>query len=384
MKKIISFLLDKKNIIKKIIFTLIIVFIYVIGREIPIPFLEKEYYQRINFFKNVKDDDSFNLFSSFFNMNSLNIFVLGISPYITASIIVQFAQKVLPSLKEWFNQGEKGKYKINLVTRGLTFFFALGQGWMILKQQTISFENNKSSIFISLYFLIVGTFICIWLSDLITSKGIGNGVSILIVVGISDKLFSTFKFLLNLDVKAISMSLIMTKILILFLFLILLILTVFLTLGYLKIPINYAINKNNDRLDKYIPIKLNIAGILPIILAEVFLNITQYIKMFENKKINNFISFFEKPRYDLGISFFLYLLLIILFSFFTSFITINPYDISEHLSKQNAYLKNIKPGFPTVKKITHEMFKIIFIGTIFLTLLSAAPDIINFFLILFK
>ncbi|QTX02797.1 preprotein translocase subunit SecY [Candidatus Phytoplasma luffae] len=372
MKKLIIFLLDKKRVIQKVLFTLFIVFIYIIGTKIYIPFLGPTEYLSCDTISKLKKE------SIFFNkQTTLNLFALSIFPYITASILVQFSQKIIPFLKEWSEQGDKGKYKINLTNRILTLFFALGQGWAIIKFNYSWFLFDKIKVFTVLFFLVVGVFICIWLSDLITSKGVGNGVSILIVVGITKQLYDAIYFLIsnknNLDV---------TRILVLFLFLVLLIFTIILSSGYLKIPINYALNKNNNKIDKYIPIKVNISGVLPIILAETLLNITSLLDLLPtNKTLDIFISILKKDRSFLELSFFLYILLLMLFSFFSSFMTINPNNISEHLSQQNAYLTDTNPGTSTVKKITYEMFKLIFIGAIFLTLLAISPYIINFVLI---
>nr|ADO33788.1 protein translocase [Candidatus Phytoplasma fraxini] len=372
MIKLISLLSNKKKIIKKILFTLVIIFIYFIGTQIFIPFHEKlEYniYNKLNF------NNKNNFFSLFDNSNSLTLLSLSVFPYVTASIIVQLGQKILPFLIEWQEQGEKGKYKINIVTRILTILIALGQSWTIIKRCLVYDPNY---IFIDLFFLVVGVFICIWFADLITSKGLGNGISILIAIGISDKLYKTFSYLFDFQEHK---DVLVIHLLIIFSFLCLLILTIILSLAYLKIPIHYAVDKKNDKIDNYIPFKLNTSGILPIILADTFLHIPSYIQLLfnDNAGINNFANAFYKSNSELGVYFFLYLLLILLFSFFASFRAINPKDVAEHLSKQNAYLKDVKPGAPTVKKITHEIFKLTCIGSLFLTLLAACPQIINYF-----
>nr|AGT45941.1 translocation protein secY [Candidatus Phytoplasma ziziphi]ATY46532.1 translocation protein ['Prunus avium' virescence phytoplasma] len=370
MTKLINFLVDKKKIINKIFFTLFIIFIYVIGTSIYIPFLSKSEYQAVSVLRQLGSSFNKSLLS---NNNSLCILSLGVIPYVTASIVIQLSQKVFTFMKEWQEQGEKGKRKINIVTRVLTIFLSLGHGWALC--QTEKFVLGPSLLFSTLFFLTVGVFISIWLADLITSKGLGNGISILIAVGMVDKLFKTFKYLLSN-----SNGFETQRILILISYFVLLILTIILSSAYLKIPINYAINRNNDKIDKYIPIKLNTSGILPIILADTLLNVIQQISMLfsKNGKVNEYIGIFVESRSELGIYFFVYILLIMLSSFFSSFMTINPKDVAEHLSKQNAYLKDVQPGLPTVKKIVREMFKITFLGSCFLTLLASTPDIINY------
>ncbi|MDC9031965.1 protein translocase [Columbia Basin potato purple top phytoplasma] len=374
MLKLISFLEDRKKIIKKCFFTLFLVFIYVIGTKIFIPLLGEDFYSVLSLKKKSSENDF--LFSN----NSCSLLALGVIPYVTASIIIQFAQKVFPFFQEWQKQGDKGKYKINIVTRVLTILIAIAQSFLMLQQNpiylakllTIKYEDWIVFHFIVIFFSVVGVFISIWLADLITSKGVGNGISLLIVIGIIDKLFNTFKYLLDYNNPFLYQ-----RLLVLFSFFILLILTIYLSLAYLKLPINYAVDQHNDKIDNHIPFKLNTSGVLPIIIADTFLNITNYIKIFFPKSIN-FINFFIDSRSYLGIYFFVYLLLVMLFSFFSSFMTINPTEISEHLSKQNAYLKDVRPGLPTVKKLTYEIFKLTCIGSFFLTFLAAAPDVISF------
>nr|CAJ87490.1 preprotein translocase SecY [Candidatus Phytoplasma vitis] len=368
MTRLINFLVDKKKTIKKIFFTLFIILVYVIGTRIYIPFLDKSYYLPLKLPSDLK------FFESIFSSNlSLCILSLGVMPYVTASIVIQLSQKVFPFMKEWQEQGEKGKHKINICTRILTILLSLGHGWTFVQIKSPSLLSSNF-IFQTLFFLTVGVFISVWLADLITSKGLGNGISILIAIGMVDKLYKTFEYLLFTNGLEIQ------RILILISYFILLILTIILSSAYLKIPINYAINRNNDKIDKYIPIKLNTSGILPIIFADAFLNLIKQISVFfpRNGTFSKYIDIFVRSRSELGIYFFVYVLLIMLFSFFSSFMTINPKDVAEHLSKQNAYLKDVQPGLPTVKKIVREMFKITFLGSCFLTLLAATPDIINY------
>ncbi|KAB8121967.1 MAG: preprotein translocase subunit [Candidatus Phytoplasma cynodontis] len=382
MSKIINFFFNRKKIIKKIFLTLIVVFIYIIGTRIYIPVLTKDQYFLLIFKEKMSKSfvDMFNMNILGENSRSLCLLSLGIIPYITSSIIMQFAVKFLPFLKELNEQGERGKKKISLITRCLTIIFAIGQGLsLILRTGIINFKENKIVCLKIIFFLIVGVFICIWLADLVTSKGIGNGISLLIVIGISKELFNTFKNLLYVNNKFLSIYL---KILICFLFLFLLILTVILCSAYLKIPIKYAYKKNIQDIEQNIPLKINTAGVLPIILANTIISIIPTISVFtkENSFFKKIEKIFFESRFNyLGIGFYIYLLLIIFFSFFSVFITINPNDVAEHLSKKDAFLENIKPGKQTVYKITGELLKISIIGTVFLTILAALPDLIGYF-----
>ncbi|TVY12339.1 preprotein translocase subunit SecY [Candidatus Phytoplasma pini] len=394
MKKIINFFSDRKTTIKKIFITLIVVFIYLFGTYLYIPFLPKEIY---TYLKNESPDESLNLFLP----SSFCILSLGVAPYITASIIMQLAQKVIPLLKDWREQGSKGNYKINLTTKFLTLFTAIFQGLALIFQFTrkIKFHNdifqklglkpkpeltlNYYQIIIIISILVVGSFVCIWLANIITSKGISDGISFLIVVSVSKELSKNVKSLVSEGLlKKDLFNGGGVYLLILLLFFILLFLTVVLSSSYLKIPVYYMSTENNDKALNHIPIKLNSAGVLPIILANAILNVVFTLRFILSpaNKFQKFFSIFEESRSEyLGLGFFIYLLLIMLFAFFSIFMNINANEIAQSLSKKNAYLEGKKPGKETVDKINYELFKITVIGVIFLTLLSAVPDLINIF-----
>nr|ACO54542.1 truncated preprotein translocase [Candidatus Phytoplasma vitis] len=168
MTRLINFLVDKKKTIKKIFFTLFIILVYVIGTRIYIPFLDKSYYSPSKLPPDLK------FLESIFSSNpSLCILSLGVMPYVTASIVIQLSQKVFPFMKEWQEQGEKGKRKINIWTRILTILLSLGHGWTFIQIESPSLLSSNF-IFRTLFFLTVGVFISVWLADLITSKGLGN------------------------------------------------------------------------------------------------------------------------------------------------------------------------------------------------------------------
>nr|ADO33800.1 protein translocase [Potato purple top phytoplasma PPT-MT117] len=376
MKMVINFLRDKSKIIKKILFTLVILFIFVIGNKLVIPsvtFQEQflfDYKQKL--FKLSK--------SSLFEVNgSIYFLSLGVYPYITASIIVQFSQKLFPFMKEWQEQGERGKYKTNLVARSLTLLFAIGLSLSSIQRDGItSFANNKAHVLTIVFFLAVGAFISIWLADLITSKGVGNGISIFVAISVSKNLYDTLQFLINVN----NSDFVVKRIFTLVVLLILLILTVILSAAYLKVPITYATKQNNDKIKNHIPLKLNTSGILPVILANSLLQVFGTISLLLGPEngFSQWVNRFQVSQSNyLGLGFFVYLLLILLFSFFSTFITINPADIAEHLSKQDAYLEGVKPGEETVYKITQKLFKVTVIGAFALTILAALPELIKFF-----
>ncbi|MDV3205265.1 MAG: preprotein translocase subunit SecY [Weeping tea tree witches'-broom phytoplasma] len=373
MKLLVDYFKDKKNVIKKIFFTLIIVLIYVIGINIYIPCIPPMILELAKLKRFVVQD-----FSIFNNPMPIYLLSLGVVPYITASIVMQLAHKVFPWMKEWNEHGEIGKYKINLVTKCLTLLIAIGQSLsLILRAGIFDIYFQKTLVIQVIFFLVVGTFICIWLSDLISSKGIGNGISLLIVISVSENLSRTLKYLFSNN-NLLSLT---QRLLIIFSFLILLILTIILCSSYLKIPINYATQQDHKKIKNYIPLKINTSGILPVILANTLLSVIPTIGAFfkPDSALRQLITKFQNSQYNyLGLGFFVYLLLILLFSVFSVFIMINPNDIADHLSKQDAYLEGVKPGEQTVYKLTQELFKVTIMGALSLTLLAAFPDLINF------
>nr|AKR53664.1 SecY protein translocase ['Momordica charantia' witches'-broom phytoplasma]AMY60496.1 SecY protein translocase ['Allium porrum' stunting phytoplasma LeSt-Br03]AMY60499.1 SecY protein translocase ['Allium porrum' stunting phytoplasma LeSt-Br04] len=373
MKMVIDFLRDKSKIIKKILFTLVILFIFVIGNKLVIPYVTVQE----KFLFDIKS--AIKQMSGLFEANgSIYFLSLGVYPYITASIIVQFAQKLFPFMKEWQEQGERGKYKTNLVTRSLTLLFAVGLALSSIQRDGIAtLANNKAHVLTIVFFLVVGAFISVWLADLITSKGIGNGISIFVAISVSKNLFETLQFLTKIDDTNVT-----KRILTLVVLLILLILTVILSAAYLKVPITYATKQNNDKINNHIPLKLNTSGILSVILANSLLQFFGTISLLLGPEngFSKWVTQFQASQSNyLGLGFFVYLLLILLFSVFSTFITINPADIAEHLSKQDAYLEGVKPGDETVYKITQKLFKVTIIGAFALTVLAALPELIKFF-----
>jgi preprotein translocase subunit SecY len=157
---------------------------------------------------------------------------------------------------------------------------------------------------------------------------------------------------------------------------------VILSTAYLKVPITYATKQNNDKIKNHIPLKLNTSGILPVILANSLLQVFGTISLLLGPEngFSQWVNRFQDSQSNyLGLGFFVYLLLILLFSVFSTFITINPADIAEHLSKQDAYLEGVKPGDETVYKITQKLFKVTVIGAFALTILAALPEFIKFF-----
>lgn len=319
-------------------------------------------------------------------LERFSIMALGISPYITASIAVQLLQMVVPSFKELSEQGESGKSKLNQITRYLAIALAFIQGFALI----IGISTNGSVLIPSLeasavenyrYFFYIymalvmtgGTALAIWLGDLITKKGVGNGTSMLIVAGIVTSLPTMWT---TLWTKYITNGGggwdIVFFILIMALYFGILLGVVYMQIATRKIPVQYA--NRQGKSDSNIPMKINSAGVIPVIFAQTILSIPLTVVGFAGSSTTGISGWLNSIfNYQQPIGFILYVLLIVVFSFFYSFLTINPEKIAENLSKSNAYIPGIRPGQDTKDFVAKLLFKITVIGTVYLVILAVLP-----------
>nr|AOI27801.1 preprotein translocase subunit SecY [North American grapevine yellows phytoplasma TW224]AOI27802.1 preprotein translocase subunit SecY [North American grapevine yellows phytoplasma TW308] len=374
MKHQLKLVLGNRKLMFQIFFTLFIISIVCLGTSWPLPFI------------NTKFLDLSKLFGVF-SINAGTLFGLGITPYITASIVVQFLQKLLPICREWKDQGQMGKRKLNLLTRSLALLFAFGQSFAFLNSYSKLFVTSisTSQLFLLALIATAGVAILIWFADLINSKGIGNGTSILIVVSMSHSLINLF---VNLNESYLSQKIFLTLktfnfACIVLLLLLFLIFTVVVQITSLKIPINYARNQVQGK--SYIPLKINSAGVMPVILASALLQPFQMLSgVIGNTKFTEVVDFFAKTNFPGNqINFFaigFLVLLVIVFSFFSAFMNVNPEDISEHLSKQDAYIAGLRPGEQTTRYLANTLFKITVLGTVFIAALVVTPILMEHFL----
>jgi preprotein translocase subunit SecY len=319
-------------------------------------------------------------------LERFSIMALGISPYITASIAVQLLQMVVPSFKELSEQGESGKSKLNQITRYLAIALAFIQGFALI----IGISTNGSVLIPSLeasavenyrYFFYIymalvmtgGTALAIWLGDLITKKGVGNGTSMLIVAGIVTSLPTMWT---TLWTKYITNGGggwdIVFFIIIMALYFGILLGVVYMQIATRKIPVQYA--NRQGKSDSNIPMKINSAGVIPVIFAQTILSIPLTVVGFAGSSTTGISGWLNAIfNYQQPIGFILYVLLIVVFSFFYSFLTINPEKIAENLSKSNAYIPGIRPGQDTKDFVAKLLFKITVIGTVYLVILAVLP-----------
>lgn len=393
-----AFFSKHKKLILGILFTALCILIWRIGVHIQLPFVE---------YNLSSSDESIFGFLDIFSggaLQSFSIVALGISPYINASIIIQLLQMdIIPQLKEWAEEGEAGKEKLNRWTRYVALLLAFIEGLALIVGYQVSYgynffefvPNTEFTLFTYVYMALIvtaGTAFILWLSDQITVHGIGNGASIMITVGIvasfetmigSLKTYfldpTTSKYAVD---GVLQWTGILYFVLVLLLFIAIIVGVVFMEGLQRKIPIQYANRPAQAKLlgaqDSNIPLKLNSASVIPVIFASTLLSFpTTIINFIEQsgKTISEWwtiVFSYQKP-----IGFAIYVILIFVFSFFYSFMQINPDKIAENLKKQNAYIPGVKPGEATAQYISKVLFKITLLGATYLTVLASLPMVVG-------
>jgi preprotein translocase subunit SecY len=344
--------------------------------------------------KNQSSDGLLGLLNMFSGgaFSNASIFALGIMPYISASIVIQLLGMAIPYFQKLQKEGESGRKKINQFTRYLTVIITALQapGYIAnlisqLPAQAITpFDPNITSpgLFFwisSVVVLVAGTMFVMWLGEKITDKGLGNGISLIIMVGIMARLpFALFsEFLARMEQQGGGLVLFIVEIAVLVLVVLLCILLV---QGTRKIPVQYAKrvvgNKQYGGVRQYIPLKVNAAGVMPIIFAQAIMFLPLTIAGFaSSESLQGFAATFTNINgfwYN-----FTYALLIIVFTYFYTAITVNPNQMAEDMKKNNGFIPGVKPGKKTADFIDSVMSKITFPGSMFLALVAIMPAIVS-------
>lgn len=381
---------DNSKVRNKILFTLAAYLVFRAATFITIPLINPEqirqFFEAQGGFIGIIDAFTGSALSNF------SIIALGIGPYITASILIQLLQMdIVPVLKEWSEEGETGKQKINQLTRylaiALAFIQALGLTYgFALTGNTIFDIGVEANFFTYTYLAIVmtaGTAFLLWLSDQITLKGIGNGTSMIIVAGIISGLPGMFTSLGQEYLAGATSDLgsYLTFAVVVILYLLVLVGVTIMTAADRKIPIQYAnrptSSKTTGKQGSNIPIKINSSGVIPVIFAVTILSLPQtllsFLPEFSTSGFGIWVSEFFNYQRPLG--FMIYAILIILFTFFYSFIQINPEKIAKNLQQQNAYIPGVRPGLETENYVSKLLFKITVVGALYLLVVASLPII---------
>ena len=387
MKK---FFAKNKKLICMLLFTAFALLVWRLGVKIKVPLFDVK--------ANASDSNNLFGFLDIFTggaLSQFSILALGISPYITSSIVIQLLQMdIIPQFKEWAEEGEAGKAKLNQWTRYVALFLAFVQALALIIgiknsyanlyfEELLGFELNAFTYVYMALVMTAGTAFVMWLADQITLHGIGNGGSMMIVAGIVAGLPAMFVSLYNefivgtTENPATGWS-IAKFFIIIALFLIIIVAIIWMEGLQRKIPIQYANRPAaaaiRGKQDSNVPLKLNSASVIPVIFASTLLSVPLTIVNFTSLDTTwwEMIFSYEKP-----IGFAIYIILIFLFSFFYSFLQISPEKMAENLKKQNAYIPGVKPGEDTAAYISKVLFKVTLLGATYLAIVASLPMIIT-------
>ena len=378
---------------KKILITLALMILYRIGAQIPTPGVD---YALINSrLEEVAQGDNATMFSiiGLFSggaLLQLSIFAIGIMPYITASIIVQLLTVVIPKFEELKKEGQSGQTKMTQYTRYLTVALALlqsagivaladreqllGQGIPVLIE-----DRNIWTLIMMIIVMTSGAVLIMWLGEIITEKGVGNGMSLLIFAGIATKLPSEGAYILK-NSGAVTFAMVVAAIIALVVGII------FIEQGQRRIPVQYAKRMVGRRQyggsSTYLPLKVNQAGVIPVIFASSLMYvpvlITQIVTMNnttppDNWWMNNVMAWLQNPgswQYILA-----YFAMIIFFSYFYVSIQYDPVDQAENMKKYGGFLPGIRPARPTAEYLAFVMNRLLFVGALYLALIAILPNL---------
>ncbi|HIT50515.1 MAG TPA: preprotein translocase subunit SecY [Candidatus Pelethenecus faecipullorum] len=384
LKKVLS----NREIVIKIIVTFAILLVFKVGTYIPIPLVSTTSIRQV-----IAGNDFLSVLNAFSGggLSNFSILALGISPYITSSIIVQMLQLVIPKLKEWSEQGEVGKVKTNRVTRYVTIALAMVQALVlifglgakpenVLVDSLIQYKNFYWAFYLYMAVVITaGSAFTMWLADLITRHGIGNGSSMIIAAGIISSVPAMFTTLSNKYLGAnVSPANITLFILVIVLYIAMILAVVFFEGSVRKIPVQYANRQASQGSD--IPIKLNSANVIPVIFASTLMSIPMTIVGVMGLSTSTsgaafWINQIFSNTQPIGMA--VYVILIVFFSFFYSFMTVDPDKISDNLDKQGAYIPGYRPGEDTKVQLSKMLFRITLIGATYLVIVALIPIIVS-------
>ncbi len=397
MLKTLQNALKIEDIRKKLIFTFLMLVVVRFGSQLPIPGVDRNYF--VEWFA-AQTGDAFNFFDAFTggSFTSMSLFALGITPYITSSIIMQLLTIAIPKLEEMQKDGEDGRKKIQTISRYLTVGLALIESIAM----TIGFGNrglleeaNVPNMIVVVAAMTAGSAILMWIGERITERGVGNGISIVLLINIVSRIPDDFVTLYDQFMKnktilqgALAAVVIIAVVLLTVVFVIIL------QGGERRIPVQYAKKMQGRRMvggqSTNIPLKVNTAGVIPVIFASSLMSFPSVIASLLGKsggtgigaKIMRGLSQSSwcdpsQPIYSLGLL--LYVILVVFFAYFYTSITFNPIEISNNMKRQGGFIPGIRPGKPTTEYLSKILNYIVFIGAVGLIIVCVIPIIFNGF-----
>ena len=383
-----------KEIRRRIFYVLLMLVVVRIGTQLPVPGVNSNFFKE--WFEN-QTGDAFNFLDAFTggSFSSFSIFALNITPYITSSIIIQLLTIAIPALEEMQKDGEDGRKKLVAITRYVTVALALMEGIAM----TIGFGNqglitdmNISKVIVVVASLTAGSAFLMWVGEQINDKGIGNGISIVLIINIVSRIPSDLVSLFETFVKGKTIARGALALLIIAVIIIaMVVLVVILNDAIRRIPVQYSKKMQGRKTfggqSTNIPLKINTAGVMPVIFASTLMSLPNIVasfagyqgtgigaKILNTLNSNNWFSR-SNPLYSIGLV--LYIVLLIFFAYFYTSITFNPLEVADNMKKQGGFIPGIRPGKPTVDYLQNVLNYIIFIGAVGLTIIAVIPFFFN-------
>ena len=372
-----------KDIRSRIIFTLGILIVFRLGTHITVPGVNAAALHDLS-----SNSSLFSLLNTIGGgaLDRFSIFALGVSPYITASIVVQLLQMdIIPKFAEWAKQGEVGRKKLNQVTRyltiGLAFVQAIGisYGFNVGTNQGLIINPGTTTYLMIAVMFTAGTMLVMWLGEQITVKGFGNGTSMIIFSGIVARVPSDLSDFYNSQIRNAGDE--MAQALLLALVIAIAFVAIVVTVVYVenakrKIPVQYSKRSAGSNQDTHLPLKVNSAGVIPVIFASSFIMTPQTVLGFfsaTNADAQWFIILNKIFNLQEPIGAVLYTVLIVVFTYFYAFIQVNPEKVAENLQKQGGYIPSVRPGKPTQDFISATLTRLSTVGAVYLGIIAILP-----------
>ena len=384
-----------KDIRKKLMFTFMMLVVVRLGSQLPVPGVNRNFFS--DWFSSQQANGAFNFFSAFTggSFEKMSIFALNITPYITSSIIIQLLTIAIPALEEMQRDGNDGRKKIQAITRYMTVGLALLESIAMaigFGRQGLITNVNFFSVLTVVVALVAGSTFLMWVGEQITEKGVGNGISIVLMINILSRVPQDIATLIEQFVKGKSIARgALALIIIIAVILLTIVLVIVLNDAVRKIPVQYAKKMQGRRLvggqSSSIPLKVNTSGVIPVIFASSLMSIPSIITSFTGRSPsgvwgtivgmlnqNNWFNF-SNPVYSIGLI--LYIVLIVFFAYFYTSITFNPIEVADNMKKQGGFIPGIRPGKPTQEYLSKVLNYIVFIGAIGLIIVVLIPVFFN-------
>ena len=379
-----------EDIRKKLIFTFLMLIVVRFGSQLPIPGVNRTYFQE--WFAR-QTGDAFNFFDAFTggSFTSMSLFALGITPYITSSIIMQLLTIAIPKLEELQKDGEDGRKKIQEYTRYTTVGLALIESSAMaigFGRQGLLIDYNAWNIIIAIVTMTTGSALLMWIGEQITEKGVGNGISIVLLFNIlssvpDDMKTLYYRFIFGQTVTKMIFSVVVIALIILAM----VVFVIVLNDAERRIPVQYSKKMVGRKMvggqASNIPLKINTAGVMPVIFASSIMSFPVVISQFFTIDPNSIGSKIlmvlnsgswcrpEYPIYSIGLV--IYIALLIMFAYFYTSITFNPLEVANNMKKQGGFIPGIRPGKPTSDYLNKILNYIVFIGACGLIVIAIVP-----------